>query len=327
MRISLAALAVLLAGSAVAQPSADEAVERGIQRLSTVLSVHRRLPASPRAVELGRRLFFEPALSIGGDTSCASCHIPSKHYTDGRPRAVGRKGAALPRNTPSILTAGTYSELYWDGRAKTIEETVLTAIQDPGEMAQPLPALMTKLKGMPAYAAAFAEAYPEAGISSGTLSSALTAFVLSVAPPEDSPFDHFLKDRSGLSPAARRGFVIFASPRGGCIDCHSSSHLNYNFRFHNIGLKPADPEDPGRYRVEPLPEMWGAFRVPSLRNVSLTAPYMHDGRLPTLEAVIDYYDRGGDKTRYQDSQVRPLHLTKQEKADLLAFLRSLDSSR
>jgi cytochrome c peroxidase len=306
--------------------AANDEVETAVARVTRVFGYYRGSNARPREIELGRALFFDRRLSSTGKMSCATCHIPSKNFGDGLRQAIARDGKPVTRNTPSLLTAAYHADLFWDGRASNIEEAALTAVQNPKEMAQPLPELIGKLSSIAEYRKAFADVYPDASISSTTIGSALGAYVLSEASPQNSPFDRFLADRTGLSESAKRGFLLFAN-KAECTNCHSSNHFSYNQRYQNIGLAPKGIEDPGRYNLDPVPELWGAFRVPSLRDVELTAPYMHDGQLATLRDVIDFYDRGGDKTRYQDSAIVPLHLTQQEKEDLLAFLLSLTSSR
>ncbi|MDE2142427.1 MAG: hypothetical protein KGJ84_08465, partial [Elusimicrobia bacterium] len=310
---------------AVADDSSPADPEAALWRITKVTTFRRGDRASAAELELGRRLFFDPGLSINGAMSCATCHQPSHYFADGLPRALGRDGKPVARHTPSLLKAYTYRELFWDGRAATVDEAALIALQTPNEMGASLPDLSKRLAEDPGYAAAFAAAFPGTAISSTTIGRALGAFVLSLTPPEDSPFDHFLKNRTGLSPAAQRGLILF-SGKANCYECHASSHLNFASRFRNIGLAPGPQDDPGRYRVEPVPENWGAFRPASLRNAALTPPYMHDGRFKTLAEVIDFYNEGGNHTRYQSSSIKPLHLTQGEKNDLLAFLKSLTSS-
>jgi cytochrome c peroxidase len=318
---------LLLAAAAVRAAPDDEPIKAALGRQSKVATYHRKDAAgTPRQTALGRKLFFDKRLSLSGKMSCATCHVPSLGFSDGLPRAVGRDGKPVARGTPSLLNSSFHSTLFWDGRAATIDEAALIAIQNPEEMAAPLPDLTRRLASLPEYPAAFSEAFPGAGVSSTTIGRALGAYVFSLASPEDSAFDKFAAGKGELSAEARRGFLVFAH-KAECLYCHSSLHFNYNDRYQNIGLAPRGAEDPGRFRVENNPELYGAFRVPSLRNAARTAPYMHDGRFATLEEVIEFYDRGGDKTRYQDSAIRPLGLSDAEKADLKAFLLSLNSSR
>ncbi|MBI5246715.1 MAG: c-type cytochrome [Elusimicrobia bacterium] len=319
----------LPAAALLALPAAAErdlSVEAAIARVKRALTFHRVTDASPSEIALGRRLFFDRRLSVNGKMSCADCHRASRHFGDGLPRALGRDGKPVARNTPSLLNAAYYSDLFWDGRAATIEEASLTALQNPREMAQPLPPVIKRLAGIPVYASAFAGVYPGTGVSSTTLGRALGAYVLTVASREDSAFDRFILEDVPLSTSALSGFLVFVH-KANCANCHNSRNLAYPQRYQNIGLAPQGAEDLGRYAVDPQPGMRGAFRSTVLRNVELTAPYMHDGRFATLAEVIDFYDRGGDGTRFQSSEIKPLHLTVQEKADLTAFLLSMTSSR
>jgi cytochrome c peroxidase len=304
--------------------AAVEGEEAAVSRFSQVHAFRRSRSASPLQVELGRRLFFDAGLSPGAKRSCATCHAPSRGYAGGAARTRGPGDKPPARRAPSLRSAGYYGELFWDGRAATLEEAALSSVSDPEGLGRPLPSLVERLSADPGYARDFSAAYPGVGVSSETVGRALAAFVLSLTPPEDSAFDRFLKDRTGLSPAARRGLLVFTG-KGRCVECHSSADLDHARRYYNIGLAPGPVADPGRYRVEPSPEVWGAFRVPSLRGAARTGPYMHDGRFAALDEVVAFYDRGGDGTRYQDPSIAPLHLTRAEKDDLLAFLESLTS--
>ena len=247
-------IAIGLFYPAFARGERNEFVEAAIARQLKVATYHRTYRAAPKEAALGRKLFFDPRLSLNGKMSCATCHRPERQFSDGLPRAIGRRGKPVTRNTPSLLTATFHRYLFWDGRAETIEEAALTAVQNPDEMAQPLPALEKKLAALPEYAREFAAVYPGIGISSMTIGRAWGAYVISLASPEDSAFDRFLADRTGLSSAALRGYQIFAY-KAECIYCHSSRHFNYNSdRYLSIGLKPVPFDDPGRYRVEPSPD-------------------------------------------------------------------------
>jgi cytochrome c peroxidase len=279
---------------------------------------------SAAAIALGKELFFDPRLSRNGAMSCSTCHQPSFYWGDGRARAVGLNGKELGRNTPSLLTARYFRSLFWDGRADSLEQAAVIAISNPEEMNEDPKRLVVRLRAIPGYAREFTVVFGTAGATVDDVAGALAAFVGSIQGPEDSPFDQFLKDRTGLPPAARRGYTVFAG-KASCKTCHNSRDFT-NETFRNIGLKPRAPADIGLYLVSPEPGNWGAFRTPSLRDVELTAPYMHDGSLATLKDVIEFYDRGGDANVNRDKLMRPLHLTAAEKSDLLAFLRSLTGS-
>jgi cytochrome c peroxidase len=269
-------------------------------------------------VELGKELFFDPRLSRNGKMSCATCHKPERNWTDGLPRARGKDAQELTRNTPSLLTARDGRFFFWDGRASTLEEAALTAVQNPKEMNQDLKELVVRIKKIPGYRKKFESLKTE--INAQTAAKAMAEFMLSIPVAEDSHFDRFLRTRSGLTPQELRGWLVFSGP-GNCRTCHfSSNHL------HNVGLKDRTPPDLGRYLIEPNQDNWKAFKTPSLRNIARTAPYMHDGSLATLRDVIEFYDRGGDEHRYKDANMQILRLTKDQKDDLEAFLNSFTST-
>lgn len=318
-----ACLLSLLFAGAPAHAGAQD-LESELRELRDYTPYVRPASGTPAEIELGRRLFFDPRLSSAGTMSCAACHDPERAWADGRAVALGAGGKTLPRNTPSLSTARYYRRLFWDGRAETLEQAALAAIQNPREMDQDADQLSRKLAQIPAYAAEFAAVYGPAGLTPAHTAKAIAAFVSTLQSPEDSPFDRYLKNRTGLTPAAERGYRIFAG-KGACKTCHNSRDFTSE-TFRVIGLKRADPADLGLYRVEPGPGKAGAFRTPSLRNASLTAPYMHDGSLATLADVVEFYDRGGDEPQGRDPAIRPLKLTPEEKKDLLAFLNSLTGS-
>lgn len=291
---------LLLAGWAVAAEPVPTAVEltRAEQRVDAQFPyLARKRDARAGEVELGAVLFFDPRLSSSRALSCATCHQPSQAFTDGLPRAVGLGHKTLKRNTPS-LTGGRYRRFFfWDGRARSIEEASLTALQNPEEMNLTLPELERRLGSMPGYASAFARVYGPGAPSRANAASALAAFVESLVTFE-SEFDRFHEQGVPMRPAARRGLVLFAG-KAGCVRCHASSNFSSE-RFVALGLPGDDPGHGG-----------GAFRVPSLRNVAVTPPYMHDGSLRTLEEVADFHAAG---------------LSGDEKRDLVAFLHALTSA-
>ena len=287
--------------------------------------------APPRELpeaRLGRTLFFDPRLSANRAMSCSTCHQPASAWTDRLPRARGLAHKELRRRTPSLLNARlikySYGNFFWDGRAHSIEEAALTAIQNPEEMAQPMPELVKRLKAVPEYVRRFGALYPEEGIAPSTIGKSLGAFVESLA-PEGGDFVRFVHGEDALSPAATRGFLIF-SGKARCIRCHAATVLT-DGRYHTGGVKPAGPQDLGRYEIEKLTQNRRAFRTPSLRNAALTPPYMHDGSLKTLREVVDFYDRGGDDPDGREPDMGPLALTEQEKKDLVAFLEALPGPR
>ncbi len=283
----------------------------------------RKRDARTGEVELGRRLFFDPRLSRSGAMSCASCHRPEKAMSDGLPRAVGRDHKVLRRNTPTIAGGRYRKFFFWDGRASSIETAALTAIQNPEEMNQDLPGLMSKLAAVSDYVSGFARVYGSSGLTHDNAASALAAFV-ERQPTFKSAFDDFHERGVPMDPAAQRGLVLFTG-KAGCVRCHASSNFTSE-RFLNIGLRKGEPEDLGRYAVTGKAEDRGAFRVPSLRNAAITAPYMHDGSLKSLREVVDFFDRGGDaRPAGREPVLEPLGLEESEKADLTSFLEALAS--
>lgn len=280
--------------------------------------------AGAKEIELGRWLFFDSRLSRTNTVSCATCHRPERSWTDGLPRAKGVEAAQGPRNTPSLMAAAYYPKLGWDGSSGGLEQSARRAIESPREMDQPLDDLPAKLSRAPRYVERFAELYGPGPVASGRVLGALAAFAATLQAPENSPFDRFVKDAEALSPSAQRGLVLYAG-KGGCRNCHVSRTFTDN-RFRNILGGPAVPGDAGRFVIEPESRNWGAFRTPTLRNVALTAPYMHDGSIGTLGEVIDFYDRAGPARNRDPDLPRWIGLTAREKGDLLEFLKSLTSS-
>ena len=280
-------------------------------------------PARSKAeVELGKALFFDPRLSRDKTMSCASCHHPDKAWTDGLPRAIGRGGRTLLRNTQTLLDLREHTLFFWDGRAARLTDQVLFPIQEHGEMAADLSEILGRLRTIGGYREAFASAYKRPA-NAGDLARALAAFLETLETPANSAFDLGREDGGALPVPARRGLRLFTG-KARCLSCHQGPFFS-DHRFHNLGFKPeTGAVDPGRWAVVPTTGTFGAFLTPSLRNVARTAPYMHDGRFKTLAEVVDFYDRGGD--RPSGGSLRALGLSAGEKADLLAFLEALSSA-
>jgi len=255
-------------------------------------------PLTVEKIELGRQLFFDRRLSRDSSIACSSCHEPEKAFSDDHAIAVGIFGRQGRRNAPALINRGYGRSFFWDGRVSTLEEQVLKPIQDPNEMDLPL-----------------AETAARVGLPAEMISHSLASYVRSLV-SGGSPFDHFINgDRAALSTEARAGLDVFRG-KGNCIACHVGPNFT-DESLHNTGIAWRDGKlaDVGAGR--------GDFKTPTLREVSRTAPYMHDGSLATLENVIDYYDRGGNRNSNLDPELRPLHLTVADKIGLAAFLRSL----
>lgn len=295
------------------------------------------LPESPPApknnettserVALGKKLFFDARLSGDGAVSCSSCHDPAHGWSDGQPTAIGFGQKVLHRASPTIVNVGYNSVQMWDGRARTLEKQALGPMMAPEEMNSPMDGIVDWLADQPEYVAGFEAAYPDEGITLKTLAKALAAFERTIVSRE-SPFDQWvLGDTSALTAQQVRGFEIFRdSERGNCEVCHSAPNFTDN-GFHNVGLASYDTANPdmGRFGQVPVNVLKGAFKTPTLRDIERTAPYFHDGSAATLEEVVEHYSRGGATDKDLSPNMKPLDLSAQEKADLVAFLRALTS--
>ncbi len=274
---------------------------------------------------LGRSLFFDPRLSGSGWISCATCHNPGFSWGDGLPLAIGDRMQTLARRTPTILNLAWAPALFWDGRAESLEEQALKPIAAPGEMNLKLQDMVLRLQAIDGYRDLFARAYPGAAISPEVVAKAIATFERTIVSGL-SPLDRWVAGEEGaLSPAAERGFVLF-NDKARCSTCHTGWRFTDD-GFYDIGVADGAVGDVGRGAVLPrIPLARFAFKTPTLRNIAARAPYLHNGSSPTLEDVIELYDRGGLAARSSLSpEIRPLGLTRLEKQDLVAFLRTLTS--
>lgn len=310
-------------------------------------------PMSEAKVELGRRLFYDKRLSENQTQACASCHEQARAFTDGKVHAVGSTGEEHRRNAQGLANVAYAPALTWaNASIRSLEQQAMVPFsnRDPVELGLSGNGeeLLRRLKADPVYPALFAEAFPEEEdpVTLSTVLRALASFERTLL-SGDSPYDRHLRgDPEALSPAAKRGMTLFYSERLECDHCHSgfnfsdaTAHENTSqprAPFHNTGLYNEDGEgafpagDRGLFDLSGDPFDMGKFRAPSLRNVAVTAPYMHDGSIATLDEVIDHYAAGGRARRargkaspLQSSFVRGFALSKRERADLLAFLEAL----
>jgi cytochrome c peroxidase len=285
-------------------------------QLSRTLPIPAGNPLTPEKVALGKKLFFDTRLSADDSTSCARCHDPKHAFTDNRVLSVGVFGQVSNRHAPSLVGRGFGSAQFWDGRAATLEEQVVDPIQNPKEMGMSVDQVIVRLRSDPAYA----------GLTAESLALALASYVRTIR-SVDSPFDRYMSPvGGGLSDLEREGLRLFRD-KARCYICHSGDHFTDEM-FHNTGIAWRDGrlQDEGRAVVTHKAYERGAFKTPTLREISNTAPYMHDGSIATLEEVIEYYDRGGNRNPHIDENVVPLHLSGEEKRALLAFLRALSGT-
>ena len=241
---------------------------------------------------LGRTLFFDPRLSRSGSTSCARCHNPELCWDDGLSRPMGDGMKQERRRTPTLLNTAWADLLFWDGRADDLEHQALNPIASEGEMNQPIDAMVRIVKGIEGYRPLFAAAYPEDAIDEKTIARAIATFERTAVSGE-APFDRWIEgDESAISEQAKRGFDLF-NGTAACAKCHSGWNFTDN-GFHDTGVAG---NDRGRGAILTLEAMQFAFKTPTLRSVDRRGPFMHDGSQPTLEGVLEFYDRGGDVRR------------------------------
>lgn len=274
---------------------------------------------TPERVSLGHALFFDPRLSGSNWISCATCHNPALGWSDGLPTAIGHNMTVLGRATPTIINTAYNRKQMWDGRFRSLEQQALGPIQADLEMNQDMDELLVELNAIPGYVQMFKSAYGDEGITQNTIAKAIAAFERTAVSTE-APFDRFIKgDKNAISASAKRGFALFEG-KANCAACHQG-HNFVDDGFHNIGVP--DSNDPGRYTIVKVAVLKGAFKTPTLRDITLTAPYMHNGAYNTLEEVVDHYNAGGKATGNIDPNIKPLNLSDQEKKDLVAFMRTL----
>ena len=329
-------LACALATAFAFLPAAEDAViplsEQGggarqsEQSINGLQAPFPALPAvDPDQAALGRLLFYDPILSADDDLSCASCHHPDLGFSDGLPVARGAHGEALRRNAPSLWNAAYATSLFWDGRVQSLEDQMLVPLTAANEMAADVDSMLEQLQAIPDYQRMFGAAFAD-GITSANVAAAIAAFERTLV-SRDSSFDRFAAgDFNALTPAQRRGFDVFRSAQTRCFECHAWPTFSHN-TFHVLGVPDTDPAHPDLGRAETVnaPDSAGAFRVPGLRNVALSAPYMHNGAFATLEEVVEFYERGGGGADglVVDEKVAGFTLTEQQKSDLIQFLYAL----
>jgi len=306
-------------------------------------------PVTPEKVELGRKLYYDKRLSKDGTVSCATCHDPVKGFSDGRKVSEGIQGKKGTRNAPTVLNSVFNEMQFWDGRAASLEEQAKGPMINPVEMGMASHDDVVKVvRADPAYQQAFkATLGREPGIDD--IAAAIATFERTVV-SGDSPFDRFSSgDKAAITESAQRGWELW-NGKARCNTCHPFGSATPNFsdnKFHNIGVAAkgrdfaslarqaaaetdpqklafhADFSELGRFVTTKQPKDIGAFKTSGLRDIALSAPYMHDGSEATLLDVVKFYDKGGEPNPYLDGGVVPLKLTEQEMKDLVAFMETL----
>jgi cytochrome c peroxidase len=285
-------------------------------------------PYTPEKADLGRLLYFDKRLSSDHTVSCASCHEPKHAFGDAAPVSTGIKGQKGGRSAPTVINRAYSTLQFWDGRAASLEDQAKGPIANPIEMttskdaAEAHKTCIECLRAIPGYVQRFEKVFGTKNFTIDHVAMAIATFERTVL-SGNAPFDKYKAgDKSAMTEAQVRGMKVFFD-KAQCDRCH----IGFNFTdgsFMNIGIgmEKANP-DLGRYNVTKKEEDKGAFKTPTLREIEHTAPYMHDGSLKTLEEVVEHYDKGGIKNPWLNQQMKPLNLTKQDKSDLVSFMKAL----
>ena len=322
----------------------------GLNPLTPVAVVPAANPMTKGRVELGKLLYFDPRLSKDSTVSCATCHNPEKGWTDQMPVSAGINGQLGGRSSPTVLNTAYNRIQFWDGRAATLEAQAQGPVKNPIEMGdQTYEEIVNRLREIPDYRTRFKKVFGT-DVTLDGVAKAIAAFERT-ALTGNSPYDRYAagNDYMALNESQKRGMLLFGLrlsdddpdkekvekaatlQKAACSACHAGSNFTDD-QFHNLGVgwdaSKMEFADVGRWAISPIgakrDEELGQFKTPTLRNLSSTAPYMHNGSEKTIEAVIDFYDRGGNPNPYLDPDIKKLGLTAQERADLVAFMKALD---
>jgi cytochrome c peroxidase len=329
MQWVLATIIVLCVGCAEQQIQPLPDIYPSVPSNFPPLPVPRDNPITPAKAALGKTLFFERRLSSDGTTACASCHLPSRSFSDA-PNQVSRGvgGALGQRNAPTLINVAYRTTLFWDGRASTLEDQAKSAFMHSAEMDADTVAVAALLRSAE-YRGQWIAAFGDTAVTMRRTMQAIATFERTIV-SANSRYDKFVRgDRSALTHIEREGMDLFFSSRSMCSSCHNGPDFT-NDQFQNIGLFH-HYFDRGRFNVTREPRDEGLFKTPTLRNVALTAPYMatgdsQAGLMSTLEDVVEHYNEGGTAFPNKDKRVAPLNLTDREKLALVAFMRALTDS-
>ncbi len=308
-------------------------------------------PLTRAKIELGRQLYFDTRLSADSSISCASCHHPDEGYARHTPFGIGIEGLEGGRNSPVSYNRILSDAQFWDGRAGSLGDQAVGPIANPIEMGNTQVGCVKNLNGIEGYVLQFKKVFPDDGLTIDNVGKAIASFERAIVTgpsaydfavqyqpyasldpedladvKEDDPeaYAAALKGvtENPMSESASRGMSLFFSKKVGCSNCHVGANLA-DEKYHNLGIgMDSDMPDMGRYEVTKDEKDRGAFKTPTIRNVALSGPYMHDGSLDTLEKVVEHYNKGGTKNKWLSDKMPVLKLTPQEKLDLVEFMRA-----
>ena len=273
-------------------------------------------------IELGKQLYFDGRLSKNNAISCAFCHNPGTGFADPRQTSIGVGGGVGGRQSPTVYNTGLNHVQFWDGRARSLEEQAIGPIHNPVEMAETHEHVVAKLGKIKGYQQQFKAVFGT-DVNLQGIAEAIAAYERTVL-STNSAFDRYvLGDQKAMDEGAVRGMALFKG-KARCILCHNGPNFTDN-QFHNLGVPQVGPmkEDLGRFVVSRAEKDRGAFKTPTLRSITETAPYMHDGAFKTLDEVVEFLDQGGGSNPNLSPLAKPLNLTAEEKSDLVAFLKAL----
>ncbi len=300
---------------------AEDKITRSDYQRPEVIPAPANNPLTIEKATLGKNLFFDPRLSRNKDMSCATCHSPDHRWSDGRVVPLGSEELKQPRRTPTVMNSAWLKALMWDGRANSLEAQAVLPITTAHEMNYNMKELVQRLGEIKGYQPLFEDAYGDKEITTQRISMALATFQRTLV-SNTSSFDKWVEgDETAISASAQRGFRVF-NTEAQCAACHKSWRFTDD-SFHDIGL---DSPDLGRGNVIPVEVtiMQHAFKTPTLRDLPENGPFMHDGSMSDLEEVVKHYENGGIQRASLSKEMKPFELSDQQRADLIAFLRTLD---
>lgn len=301
-------------------PNVPKGVERSFDDLPN--------PPTPERVRLGRWLFFDKRLSLDGSVSCATCHRPEHGFSEPRPVSAGVHGTLGTRKAPPILNLAwtIYPHFFWDGRSASLEDQALGPVANPAEMGNTHDGMIQTVAAAKGYAQYFKEAFGDERVTKDRIARAIADYERTRL-SGNSPWDRWQAgDERAVGDDVKKGHALFFFGKAACNQCHLGTTFT-DSSFHNLGVgyDPATRtfKDDGRYAVSRRDEDRGAFKTPTLREVAHRAPYMHDGSLASLRAVVEFYNRGGVRNPHLSPKLKPLGLTSEEVGQLIAFLEAM----